>query len=293
MLAQQLINGIVTGSTYALFALGFTLMFGVMGVINLTYGFYFSMGAFIALFTAKYLASSLFLALPLAAFGAGLIAIILDAVLLTRLRQVKAPELASLMVTIGATLLLYAAMNAIFGTEIRRLPPDILPSDAFEWAGLRLTLAQGLVVGTSGLVVLGLFILLERTRFGLGVRALAENPLAAQLMGVDSAAVVRRISFISGALGGLAGVLIGLTYNAIQPYMGETMMLKGFAVIIIGGLGNIRGALVAGLLVGLAESLTAGYVASSIKDAVGFGLLVATLWLRPTGLFGRVAVKRA
>src|SRR6201999_3744453 len=101
------------------------------------------------------------------------------------------------------------------------------------------------------------------------------------------------VSFVSGALGGTAGVLIGLNYNAIQPYMGESMKLKGFAVIILGGLGDIRGALVAGLAIGVLEALTAGFVASSLKDAVGFLLLVLTLWFRPSGLFGRAAVKRA
>src|SRR5664280_554084 len=105
--------------------------------------------------------------------------------------------------------------------------------------------------------------------------------------------VVRLVSFISGALGGAAGVLIGLNYNAIQPYMGEMMMLKGFAVIILGGLGDIRGAVLAGLILGILETLTAGYFASSMKDAVGFLLLVLTLWVRPVGLFGRVVAKRA
>ena len=112
-------------------------------------------------------------------------------------------------------------------------------------------------------------------------------------MGVNTNGLVRFVSFVSGTLAGTSGVLIGLNYNAIQPYMGEAMMLKGFAVIILGGLGDIRGALVAGLLVGMLETLTAGYVASTWKDAVGFALLVLTLWIRPSGLFGRVAVKRA
>ena len=121
-------------------------------------------------------------------------------------------------------------------------------------------------------------------------------------MGVNAGGVTRLVSFISGALGALAGFLVGLKDNAIQPYMGEAMMLKGFAVIILGGLGDIRGALLAGLAVGLLESMTAGdlfqqitsgYVTSNWKDAVGFILLVLTLWLRPSGLFGRASVRRA
>jgi branched-chain amino acid transport system permease protein len=290
---QQLLNGLVLGSTYALFALGFTLMFGVLGVINLTYGFYFTTGAFLALYGSKMLALPIWLALPGAAVLSGLIAILLDAILLTPLRRKKAPELASLMVTLGATLLLYSLMTAIFGTEIRRLPPAAISHAAILLGDVRMNLSQILIVVTTILIVAVLLIVIRFTRFGLSMRSLAENGEAAELMGVNTDAVVRLVSFISGALGGTAGVLIGLNFNAIQPYMGEGMMLKGFAVIIIGGLGDIKGALIAGIVIGVLEVLTAGFISSDIKDAVGFILLVATLWFRPAGLFGRAPVKRA
>lgn len=293
MLAQQLVNGLVSGSTYALFALGFTLMFGVLGVINLTYGFYFSAGAMMALFATKLLGLPIWLAMPLAIVATGLVAIALDSLLLTPLRRAKAPELSSLMVTLGATLFLYSLMTAIFGTEIRRFPPAVFDASAYEIMGVRISLSQILIVATALVMVLVLLAIMRGTRLGLAIRALAENGDAAQLMGVDAGAVTRLVSFISGALGGTAGILIGLNYNAIQPYMGEEMMLKGFAVIIVGGLGDIRGALIAGIALGLLEALTAGYVASTLKDAVGFLLLVLTLWFRPVGLFGRAAVKRA
>ncbi|MDE2578609.1 MAG: branched-chain amino acid ABC transporter permease [Hyphomicrobiales bacterium] len=293
MFAQQLLNGVLSGAVYALFALGFTLMFGVLGVINLTYGLYFSAGAFVALFATHYAHLPIWAALPLAALIVGLCAILLDELLLGPLRRAKAPELSSLMVTLGATLLLYSLMTAWFGTEIRRFPPAVFSGAAYDVFGLRITLAQILIVLTTALIVGGLAFLLQKTRLGLSIRALAENPDAAQLMGVNASGVVHLVSFISGALGAAAGVLIGLNYNAIEPYMGEKMMLKGFAVIILGGLGDIRGAVLAGFLLGLLETFTAGYVASSMKDAVGFLLLVLTLWFRPSGLFGRAAVKRA
>lgn len=293
MLAQQLLNGLFSGAVYALFALGFTLMFGVLGVINLTYGFYFSTGAFVALYATQYLHMPIFVALPFAAVVTGLIAIVIDDLLLGPLRRAKAPELSSLMVTLGATLLLYSLMTAWFTTDIRRFPPAVFNGGAFEIEGLRITLSQILIVVTVAIIVGGLAFLLQRTKLGLAIRALAENGDAAQLMGVNAGGIMRLVSFISGALGGAAGVLIGLNYNAIQPYMGEMMMLKGFAVIILGGLGDIRGAVLAGLILGILETLTAGYVASSMKDAVGFLLLVLTLWLRPVGLFGRVVAKRA
>jgi branched-chain amino acid transport system permease protein len=293
MLAQQLVNGLVLGSTYALFALGFTLIFGVLGVLNLTYGFYFSVGAFAALAAAKAMGSPVWQALPLGALCAGIVAMAIDTALLTPLRRAKAPELASLMVTLGATLFLYAAMTVVYGTEIRRFPPALLSGEAFTIGPVRLGPAQVLIVVTTFVVVAGLLALVRGTRLGLAIRALAENPDAAQLMGINSGAVALAVSFLSGALGGTAGVLIGLNFNAIQPYMGEQMMLRGFAVIIIGGLGDVRGALVAGLLLGVVEVMTAGFVSSTAKDAVAFALLVLTLWFRPIGLFGRAAAKRA
>lgn len=293
MLGQQLLNGVVLGAVYALFALGFTLIFGVLGVINLTYGFYFSAGAFLALYFTQSLGISMLLALLLAGIVTGGIAVILDGLLLTPLRRAKAPELASLMVTLGATLFLYSLMSAYFGTDIRRLPPKVFTNVGFNWLGLHVETSQILIMVTMVVIVSGLGWLTQRTRMGLAIRALAENGTAAQLAGINAGAVTRIVSFLSGGIGGLAGVLIGMNYNAIEPYMGEQMMLKGFAVVIMGGLGNIRGALVAGLMLGVLETLTAGYIGSSLKDVVGFGLAVLTLWVRPVGLFGRATIKRA
>ena len=148
------------------------------------------------------------------------------------------------------------------------------------------------MVATLVLVV-GLLVLLRGTRLGLAIRAMGERPDAAGLMGINTGRIAALVSFLSGALAGAGGVLIGLNFNAIQPYMGESMMLRGFVVIILGGLGNIGGALVAGLLLGVIEVLTAGYLTSDLKDAVGFALMVAVLWTRPAGLFGRQTVARA
>jgi branched-chain amino acid transport system permease protein len=293
MLAQQLVNGVILGATYALFALGFTLMFGVLRVINLTYGFYFSAGAAIALFLTRQAGLGIWTALPLAAIGSGAIAVLLDALLLGRLRRVGAPELASLMVTLGAVLALYSAMTIWLGPDIRRLPPEILGDDALTIAGLRVTTAQLLILAATALLVGALLLLLRGTRMGLAIRAMAERPDAAGLMGIDTARTAALVSFVSGCLAGAAGVLIGLNFNAIHPYMGESMMLRGFVVIIVGGLGDVRGALIAGLALGVVEVLTAGYVASELKDTVAFLVLVLVLWTRPSGLFGRAVLRRA
>jgi branched-chain amino acid transport system permease protein len=293
MLAQQLVNGVLLGATYALFALGFTLMFGVLRVINLTYGFYFSAGAFLALWLTRQVGLGIWLALPLAAIGAGVIAVVVDFLLLSRLRRRPTAELDSLMVTLGGVLALYSIMSAWLGTDIRRMPLGLVSADAFVVAGIRITAAQLLILGAT-IVLVGLLIALMRgTRLGLAIRAMAEKPDAAGLMGIDTARAAALVSFLSGALAGAGGVLIGLNFNAVQPYMGEAMMLRGFVVIIVGGLGDIRGALIAGLALGVIEVLTAGYIDSGLKEAVAFAILVAVLWTRPQGLFGRSVVRRA
>ena len=293
MLAQQLVNGVLLGATYALFALGFTLMFGVLRVINLTYGFYFSAGALVALWLARSLGWPVWAALPAAAAASGVLAVVLDWVLLTRLRRIQAPELSSLMVTLGGVLALYSALTSWLGPDIRRLPPKAISAEAFQVGDIRITAAQLLILAATAVLVGGLLLLMRGTRLGLAIRAMAEKPDAAQLMGIDTGRAAALVSFISGCLAGAGGVLIGLNFNAIHPYMGEQMMLRGFVVIIVGGLGDIRGALLAGLALGVIEVLTAGFVSSSLKEAVAFLILVAVLWTRPSGLFGRAVMRRA
>ena len=293
MLAQQLVNGVLLGATYALFALGFTLMFGVLRVINLTYGFYFSAGALMALALTRSLGLPIWLALPAAAAGSGVLAVAFDWLLLSRLRRARAPELSSLMVTLGGVLALYSALTAWLGSDIRRFPPGVVSGEALHFGEVRITAAQILILGAVVLMVGALVLLLRGTRLGLAIRAMADKPDAAELMGIDTGRTAALVSFLSGCLAGAGGVLIGLNFNAIQPYMGEQMMLRGFVVIIVGGLGDIGGALVAGLLLGVLEVLTAGYVGSGLKEAVPFLVLVAVLWTRPAGLFGRAATRRA
>ena len=292
MLGQELVNGVMQGAVYALFALGFTLMFGVLRVINLTYGFYVSAGAFLALALTERLGLDIWTALPLAAIATGLMAVALDWLLLTRLRRARAPELASLMVTLGAVLALYGALSAWLGTDIRRLPAR-LAGQGFVLAGLHVSVAQAAILVVTAVLVAALVTLLRATRLGLAIRAMAEQPEAAALMGIDTARLAALVSFISGTLAGAAGVLIGFAFNAVQPYMGEAMMLRGFVVVIAGGLGDVGGAVVAGLALGVIEALTAAYFASAMREAVGFALLVLVLWTRPAGLFGRAAVRRA
>ena len=293
MLAQQLVNALVLGSVYALFSLGFTLMFGVLNVINLLYGFYFAIGAFVALWGVKGLGLSLWLAAPLGALAAGLLAMVVDTLLLTPLRRARAPELSTLIVTLGGVLLANSLINALLGAEVRRFPASLFNHDPWSLGPVLVTPLQLVIVATVLALVAGLLLFLRASRAGAGIRALSENSDAAALMGVNVGRSVALVSFASGMMAGTAGILIGLQFNSVHPYMGEAMMLRGFAVIIIGGLGDIGGALIAGLALGLLEVMTAAYLSSQFKEAVAFAALVLTLWLRPSGLFGKTLGKRA
>jgi branched-chain amino acid transport system permease protein len=293
MLSQQLFNALVLGSVYALFSMGFTLTFGVLRVINLLYGFYVAAGAFLALVLVRDVGLPLWAAGPLAALATGVIGMVCDTAVLLPLRRAKAPELASLIVTLGGVLLLNSIMFLIFGAEVRRFPVDVLSQAPISLGILQIGEVQLAIIIVVAIVVTALFVFIERTRLGIAVRALAENPDAASLMGVNVEAMFMGISFIAATLTAIAGILIGLNFNAVDPYMGEPLMLRAFAVIIIGGLGDIRGALIAGLALGFIEVMTAGYLSSNFKDAAGFAAMVITLWLRPSGLFGRAVARRA
>ena len=293
MLTQQLFNALVLGSVYALFALGFTLTFGVLKVINLLYGFYVAVGAFAALVAVQNFGFGLWGAGLFGVVTAGGVAVICDNLMLTPLRRAKAPELSSLIVTLGGVLLMNSLMHLAFGAEVRRFPARLLSQDAVTVGPLLVAPIQIVIVVTVFVLVAALFWFMERTRLGTAIRAIAERPDTAALMGVNVGLVVGFVSFLSAALSAAAGILIGLNFNAVHPYMGESMMLRGFAIIIIGGLGDIRGALVAGLGLGFLEIMTAGYVSSSLKEAVAFSALILGLWLRPHGLFSKASGKRA
>jgi len=292
MLAQQLLNGVVLGATYALFATGFTLVFGVLRVIDLTYGVLVSVAGLLAWWLTDS-GLPLIAAIPLVVVACAALAVGLETLLLRRLRRRAAPELASLMVTLGAALALYAVLSAVAGSDMHRLSPELLPQRAVLIGPLRLTFAQILVMGAALIAVFALTFALQETRWGIAVRALAERPEAAALVGIDTAMLSRYVTAVGGGLAGLAGALIALSTNSVQPYMGEALMLRGFVVVIVGGLGSIPGALVAGLGLGLIEALTAAYATSGLKEAAAFSILVIVLWTRPAGLFGRPSLGRA
>ena len=293
MFAQQLINALSLGSVYALFALGFTLVFGVLGVINLSHGAIFMLGSYAALLLVEKLAMPLWLASLAAMLVTGTIGLLVDFVVLRPLRKRNAPHLSPMIASIGVAIMLTNLAQGLFGAENKRFPAGTIPEQSITFRDLNVTAVQLGIVASSFALMLVLLGVMRRTQLGRALRAIAESPKAAALLGIHVEALFLLTSFAAAALGGVAGVLVGLSFNAISPFMGQPMLHKGIAVIILGGMGDIRGALIGGLFLGFAEVMSVAYLSSDFRDAVAFGLLFLILLVRPSGMFGKVLERKA
>jgi branched-chain amino acid transport system permease protein len=293
MLAQQFINAISLGGVYALFALGFTLVFGVLGIVNLAHGAIFMLGAYSALQAVMLLQLPLAAAILVAMLITAAAGWLLDKLIFAPLRARQAPHLAPMIATIGVAITLNSTIEGLFGAENLRFPVDALPTQTINIAAAQLTLLELLIVFVALLLMTVLLWGLKRTRIGCALRGLAESAKAAAFLGVNVEGLFRLTSVIAALLGGAAGVLIALYANAVFPLMGQPILHKGIAVVILGGMGDIRGALLGGFFLGFAEVFSVAYIGSTMRDAVAFGLLFAILLLRPEGLFGSAVQRRA
>jgi branched-chain amino acid transport system permease protein len=292
VLEQQLFNALSLGCVYALFALGFTLVFGVLGVINLSHGAVFMLGAYAALQAITRLALPLWAAVAFAFVFAGLVGLLIDTLVLRPLRARQAPHLIPMIATIGIGIAVNSLVQGIFGAENQRFPSDVLPQETLRFAGLHVTALELGIILVSFVLMTVLLLTLKKTQLGRALRAIAESPKAAMLLGINVEQLFMLTSFAAAGFGGVAGVLIGLYSNALFPLMGQPILHKGIAVIILGGMGDIRGAMLAGLFLGFAEVLSVAYIGSTMRDAVAFGLLFLVLLVRPKGLFGSLQERK-
>ena len=292
MLEQQLVNALSLGCVYALFALGFTLIFGVLGVINLSHGAIFMVGAYAAEQAVARFALPLWGALLFAFVFCGGLGLLIDFLVLRPLRARSAPHLIPMIATIGVAIILNNGVQGIFGAQNLRFPSGLVSDETLSLGGINLTALELGIILLSFVLMTVLLLALKKTQIGRALRAIAESPKAAYLLGINVEGLFYLTSFAAAGLGGVAGVLIGLYSNALFPLMGQPMLHKGIAVIILGGMGDIRGALIGGLFLGFAEVLSVAYVGSSMRDAVAFGLLFLILLVRPKGLFGTLQERK-
>jgi branched-chain amino acid transport system permease protein len=307
VLLQQIVNGVVLGSIYALIALGYTMVYGILQLINFAHGDVLMVGALTAfsvvtllnqvapeLYGPVKLMIGLFVAMPVCM----LLNVAIERVAYRPLRH--APRLAPLITAIGISIVLQTLAQLIWGRNYKVFPA-LLPTDPLSMGNATITPTQVLIIVVSIIVMLALVVLIHRTRLGRAMRATAENPKVAGLMGVDANKVIVATFALGAALAALAGVMIAANYSIAHFYMGFMPGLKAFTAAVLGGIGNIYGAMVGGMLLGLIEALGAGYIGdltggvlgSHYQDIFAFIVLIVVLIFRPQGIMGERVADRA
>ncbi|HEY0381732.1 MAG TPA: branched-chain amino acid ABC transporter permease [Candidatus Elarobacter sp.] len=293
MIAQQLLNGLFLGAVYALFAVGYTLVFGVLDILNLAHAAIFTAAAFAA-FSLALAGWPLPLAFLAGAVLAGLIGILLDRVAFAPLRARNAGTLVPLISSIGVAIIIGAILRGIYGVDEKHFTTGGLDTaPAIHLGPVTFTTVELAIFFSAIALMLGLSYVLRSTTLGRRIRAVAEDRVAAALLGVDLERTIAATFFIASGLGGAAGVLTGLEYNSVTLDMGGPIELKGLAVIILGGMGSVTGAVVGGFILGAVETLAIAYGLSPWRDAIVFGVMFVLLVARPTGLFGKRALRQA
>jgi len=288
---DQIYNAIFIGSIYALFALGFTLVFSVLDILNLAHPALFTLGALVALFAMQQGVPAV-LAVLVAFLVCGVAGVILDRIAFAPLRRRNAPPLSAMISSIGVSLIIIRLIQLKYGPDLQAYPAGTLPAAVFSVGGLELDTLRSAIIALAIGLMLGLTYLVRRTRLGRELRALAENPRAARILGIDVERAIAATFFLSAGLGGVAGVLYGFATNSPFSQMGLGFELKAFAVMVVGGMGSIPGAVLGAYILSFGEIASLTFLPSELRDAFAYGLLFAVLVVRPRGIFGQRAVDR-
>ena len=294
MLSQQIINALSQGAFYALFAAGLTLIFGVLDILNMAHGAVFMWGAMLSWYLMSTMGLHFGFALLITIVFCGLMGLLLEFTAFRPLRGRSTGQLAPLVSSLALSIVLVHVAEKIFGTRVVRYPDEAVPFAKYVKLGDAQVSMLHVVLMVVALVLMGaLWYMVARTRLGRSIRALQENPKVARLMGVDVDRTIAWMFVIASVLAGIAGAFLGVAYNSASPYMGHWVDLKGFAVIILGGMGSIPGALLGGLLIAFAEIATVVFLSSDYRDASVFVVLMGMLLLKPSGLLGSSREVRA
>ncbi|WP_029144336.1 branched-chain amino acid ABC transporter permease [Microbacterium luticocti] len=293
---QLIWNGLIVGSFYALVALGYSMVYGIIKLLNFAHGDVYMLGAFVAFFTLNSFGVNgsssiplLLVMLLLAMVTTGLIGVGIERVAYRPLR--RSPRLAVLITAIGVSFTLEYGVRAIFGPNPEAFPVRF-ESKGFEFAGMRITGAQITLVVIAAVLMLVLSHVVERTRSGRAMRAIALDTQGSQLMGINVNRTIAVVFFIGSALAGAAGVMAGAYYGSIDFLMGFIIGLKAFTAAVIGGIGNLYGAMLGGLVLGMLESFGSAWFGGEWRDVFSFAFLILFLTFKPTGLLGARVVER-
>ncbi|MBL0686770.1 MAG: branched-chain amino acid ABC transporter permease [Sulfurospirillum sp.] len=294
---QQIVNGLTIGSLYALVALGYTMVYGVMKLINFAHGDLVALSAFagLTIYTSIFSngGTSIVAVITVFLFTAMIIAVV--GVLLERFAYKPlrtAPRLSAVVSALGAGLVIQNAIMLIWGPNMKIFPSDLFPSTVYDINGVVITFTQFMILGLSSILMIALYLFINKTKMGTAVRAVAINQDAAQLMGINVNKIIMIIFIIGSALGAVAGLFIGIYYRGITFDMGWMYGLNAFVAAIIGGIGNIPGAMFGGLVLGLFNALISGYISSAWAETFTFTLLIVVLIFRPTGILGETVAEK-
>lgn len=287
---QQLINGLSLGAIYALIALGYTMVYGILRLINFAHGDVYMVGAFVGFYVVHWLGpgaqtglGSLLVALAAAMAACAALGFVVERAAYRPLR--RAPRLNALITAIGVSLLLENLGQLVFGADPKDFPA-LIERTTFSVGIVTISNIQLIVLLTAVILTVGLEFIVHRTRMGTAMRAVSFSHDAAGLMGININRVISFTFVLGSSLAAAAGILVGLYNPKIDPLMGIMPGLKAFVAAVLGGIGNIPGAILGGLIMGIAETLTVGYLSSTYRDAITFVILVAVLLFRPTGIMG-------
>ncbi len=281
---QQLINGLALGSVYALLALGYTMVYGIIQLINFAHGEIYMIGAFSGFYCASTLKLPLIPTLLVAMVVSALAGIIIEKIAYKPLRN--SPRIALLITAIGVSLFLQNAMRLLVGSNPKPFP-DLINAGSINIGSVQIDVKTILMLGISALLVILLQFIVYKTKVGKAMRASSQDMEAASLMGINVNNTISLTFAIGSALAGIAGVLVAISYPSITPYMGAMPGLKAFVAAVLGGIGSIPGALVGGIAIGLLETFAKAYISTNFSDAIVFAILIIILLIKPSGLLGK------
>jgi len=290
MFLQLVLIGISVGGVYALIASGFSLIYSLLGFSNWAHGEVAMIGAYFALLGMTMVSLPFPLTVLVGMLAAGLISIINERFFYRRIRENKSPTMFFMIAAMGLSVVYQNAAMLIFGARFQMFP-QILPVSSIQIGNVYIGVLDLMLLGIAAVALIILEFLLERTKFGLGVRAVASNSYNASLLGINVDRVFALVFLLAGLLAGVAGVLLGLKYN-VYPTMGN-VALKAFIASVFGGLGSVRGAILGALVIGITEALVSGYLASGLRDLITFSLLIFILLVKPSGLLGVTVEEKA
>ncbi len=286
---QQLINGVALGSIYALMALGYTMVYGIIGLINFAHGDIYMVGAFVGFTLITNVGMGVFPALILAMLFTAVLGVIIERVAYKPLRG--ATRIAALITAIGVSMLLQNVMIFLRGPEVRAFPAD-LPDWSLQLGAFTINSQQILILAVTIVLMIALQVIVQKTKLGQAMRAVSVDPDAAQLMGINANTIISFTFLIGSALAGAAGVLVGIYYNSTSPLMGVNIGTKTFVAAVVGGIGSIPGAVLGGLIIGIVETFVSMIGLSTWKDAAVYIILIIILLVKPTGLLGKPQVEK-